>query len=104
MTKLRVVLVAAALAAACGGTAPSEDETSSNLGQRRHAPACPGPVDGARCHAWVRMDASGAQPDATTGPTGLNPADLQAAYKLNSATAGAGQVIAIVDAFDDPNA
>src|SRR5207237_463385 len=35
---------------------------------------------------------------------GLGPADLQSAYKLPSATKGAGQTVAIVDAFDDPNA
>jgi subtilase family serine protease len=34
----------------------------------------------------------------------LNPADLQSAYKLNGATGGSGQTVAIVDAFDDPNA
>jgi subtilase family serine protease len=38
------------------------------------------------------------------GPSGLTPADLQAAYKLPSSTAGAGQTIAVVDAYDDPNA
>src|SRR5690242_1623609 len=38
------------------------------------------------------------------GPEGLNPSDLQAAYNLPSATAGKGQTIAIVDAYDDPNA
>jgi subtilase family serine protease len=39
--------------------------------------------------------------DAAT-PSGLFPADLQSAYKLPSATAGAGQTVAIVDAFNDP--
>jgi subtilase family serine protease len=37
-------------------------------------------------------------------PQGLNPPQLQNAYKLPSSTAGAGQTVAIVDAFDDPNA
>ncbi len=32
------------------------------------------------------------------------PLDLQSAYSLPSATNGTGQVVAIVDAFDDPNA
>jgi hypothetical protein len=36
-------------------------------------------------------------------PPGWTPADFQAAYKL-PVTKGAGQVIAIVDAFDNPNA
>jgi subtilase family serine protease len=35
---------------------------------------------------------------------GYGPADLQDAYKLPSATAGTGQTIAIVDAFNDPTA
>jgi hypothetical protein len=35
---------------------------------------------------------------------GLSPQDLQSAYRLPSTTAGAGQTVAIVDAFDDPNA
>ncbi|QUQ68111.1 S53 family peptidase [Kutzneria sp. CA-103260] len=40
-------------------------------------------------------------PNAT--PTGFGPADLRSAYKLPS-TGGAGQTIAIVDAYDNPNA
>lgn len=40
-------------------------------------------------------------PHAT--PTGFGPADLRSAYKLPS-TGGAGQTIAIVDAYDNPNA
>ena len=43
------------------------------------------------------------KPNATT-PSGYFPADLQSAYKLPSSTAGAGQTVAIVDAFDDPTA
>lgn len=46
---------------------------------------------------------NGVQPFTST-PTGLNPADLQSAYALPSATAGSGQTVAIVDAFNDPNA
>lgn len=37
-------------------------------------------------------------------PEGLQPKDLQAAYGLPSATAGKGQTIAIVDAYNDPKA
>ncbi|MBV9040231.1 MAG: peptidase S8 [Acidimicrobiia bacterium] len=33
-----------------------------------------------------------------------SPSDLQSAYKLQSATAGTGLTIGIVDAYDDPNA
>ncbi|HVT20127.1 MAG TPA: S8 family serine peptidase [Mycobacteriales bacterium] len=42
----------------------------------------------------------------TSAPAGYGPADLQAAYSLPSTTAGAGAgaTVAIVDAYDDPNA
>lgn len=41
-------------------------------------------------------------PNAT--PSGLSPANLISAYKLPSLTAGSGQTVAIVDAYNDPNA
>jgi hypothetical protein len=37
-------------------------------------------------------------------PSGYSPTSLQSAYALPSATAGAGQRVYIVDAYDDPNA
>jgi subtilase family serine protease len=67
---------------------------------------CAAVVHGAACMA-LRLDpataSAGVTPAAAT-PSGLFPADLQSAYKLPSATAGAGRTIAIVDAFDDPAA
>jgi subtilase family serine protease len=50
--------------------------------------------------------ASGVHAD-TAAPTGYSPAQLQDAYKLTAAVAagkGAGETVAIVDAYDDPNA
>ncbi|NUR43998.1 MAG: peptidase S8 [Streptomyces sp.] len=47
------------------------------------------------------------KPNATSAtPTGYGPSDLQSAYGLKSASAsnGSGETIAIVDAYDDPNA
>ncbi|KKD03395.1 S53 family peptidase [Streptomyces sp. WM6386] len=47
------------------------------------------------------------KPNATSAtPTGYGPSDLQDAYGLTSASSsnGAGETIAIVDAYDDPNA
>jgi N-acetylneuraminic acid mutarotase len=41
---------------------------------------------------------------ANTAPEGYGPSDLQSAYDLPSATAGSGETVAIVDAYDDPNA
>ncbi len=34
---------------------------------------------------------------------GWGPSDLQAAYDLPSSSKGSGQVVAIVDAYDNPN-
>ena len=45
-----------------------------------------------------------ATPSATTTPNGYGPSSLQSAYRLPSSTAGSGQVVAIIDAYDDPNA
>ena len=59
----------------------------------------------ASCRAIVRTDvvsAKSVSPNAT--PSGYGPADLQSAYNLPSATAGAGRTVAIVDAYDDPTA
>jgi subtilase family serine protease len=61
----------------------------------------------ASCFALKRMDiasgrvsASAVAPNAL--PAGFGPADLRSAYNL-PATGGAGQTVAIVDAFDNPN-
>ncbi|WP_245797759.1 S53 family peptidase [Mangrovactinospora gilvigrisea] len=60
------------------------------------------------CNAWHVVNPSqphgakkGAKPAAT--PSGFGPSDLRSAYNL-PANGGAGQTIAIVDAYDDPNA
>jgi hypothetical protein len=60
----------------------------------------------ARCFAIVRTPADHRiTPDASGPPsTALGPADIQSAYNLPSATAGGGQTVAIVDAFDDTTA
>ena len=59
----------------------------------------------ARCHAEVVVDVGG-EPLVTPGPDGYGPSDLQSAYGLTAqaASSGATQTIAIVDAYDDPNA
>jgi subtilase family serine protease len=58
-----------------------------------------------RCHADVVTDSS-ANPLASSAPVGYGPSDLQSAYALASAAAqkGTGQTVALVDAYDDPNA
>ncbi len=61
----------------------------------------------ASCDALVRGDVARSAADvraARTAPAGLSPGELQSAYKLPSFTAGKGQTVAVVDAFDDPTA
>jgi subtilase family serine protease len=71
-------------------------------------PACADTGSGARCFALVTTtpggaDASFAPSLVTLGTPPFKPADFHAAYSLPNA-APAGQVIGIVDAFDDPKA
>jgi subtilase family serine protease len=59
-----------------------------------------GPI---RCMSALRTDLP-IVADATASHDGLGPADLRAAYNLAAASAsrGAGQTVALVDAYDDP--
>jgi subtilase family serine protease len=62
----------------------------------------------ASCLVLIRAGIT-AHPQAFFGqhaPTGdgYGPADLQSAYKLPSSTAGAGQKVAVIDAYNDPDA
>ena len=76
--------------------------------------ACPAPAPGeAACQAVVepstaKIDVfSPASASPATGGisgSGIDPAELQAAYKLPSNSTGSGQTVAIVDAYDDPTA
>src|SRR5438477_11414138 len=75
--------------------------SGANAGVSARAVCGPVPVGYARCFA---LTLNGSAAPLASAPSGYGPADLQAAYKLPSATAGAGQTVAIVDAFDDPTA
>ena len=122
------LLAVVALAACSGGG--STGTTPSTLGPTQIAvpsmPAipnnvvesCGGPVPAgwSRCYSLQRtdigapVDASMRVPEAhggggsTATPSGYGPSDLRSAYSFPSTTAGAGQTVAIVDAYDDPNA
>ncbi len=61
---------------------------------------CPGPVPAGFVRCFSRVF-----PNASTTPTGLSPVTIKSIYNFpTSLTAGAGTTIAIVDAYDDPNA
>lgn len=70
-------------------------------------PLCPPVKPGwARCDMVIPhlRSANGELTPAGVVVQGWGPSDLQDAYNLPSAYAGAGQTVGIVDAFDDPNA
>ena len=97
LTALVAIVLASTFAFAGSGGAAN--------GHASSAAVCPAPAFGAaHCHALVVTDAHG-NPLASTSPSGLSPATIKSVYSYTtSATAGAGQTIAIVDAYDDPNA
>jgi len=105
---LGVAATGLASLALVGATAPAAGAapTPAQPAGKHAVRVCTQAVTGASCQA-LRVDpatsGSGVSPAAAT-PSGLFPADLQSAYKLPSATAGAGRTVAIVDAFDDPAA
>ena len=67
------------------------------------APLC-GSIATGFAHCFVRLGPLPSRDRAQTADAaGYGPADLQSAYKLPT-TRGTGQLIAVVDAMDDPNA
>jgi len=68
------------------------------------AHSCPAQPGYANCHALLRTDLAAHGANASAAVSGYGPSDLQSAYGLPSSTAGSGQTVAIVDAYDDPNA
>jgi subtilase family serine protease len=64
------------------------------------------PAERAACHAEVVTNDDAVTPLAGPSPAtdAYGPSDLQSAYALPGATAGVGQTVAIVDAYDNPNA
>jgi len=88
----------ASAAAASGGSAKAKPTASV-------APVCaPAKKGQFTCFALRRTDVKGAKGLlANATPSGFGPADLAGAYGL-PAGGGAGATVAIVDAYDDPNA
>ncbi|MGH7245554.1 MAG: Ig-like domain-containing protein [Candidatus Levyibacteriota bacterium] len=73
--------------------------------QRQHIAVCSfaiGPKE-AKCNARVVTDNTG-KPMVTSGPTGYGPVQFHSAYNLPVNAGGGNPIIAIVDAYDDPNA
>jgi subtilase family serine protease len=108
------------LASLLAGTTPSGPgfHTHHGSGGEADANVCSYAVSSgdAHCNVNIRIDSNArserpaqhGQPSATIGNNGAyDPSYLQSAYNVASAAAahggGAGQTVAIVDAYDDPN-
>ena len=117
--RITVAVLAASLLAACSSGGPSTLPQAGAVSQLPTAQANTAqscatllPGDNIVCYAMYRTDVGGGNPNApaqahlasTSTPAGYGPADLQSAYALPSSTAGSGQTVAIVDAYNDPNA
>jgi subtilase family serine protease len=75
---------------------------ASNGEAKGHMKVCPpGKDDVAGCHASVVIDAFG-KPAVSPAPSGYGPAAFHAAYTTNT-TASGNKIIAIIDAYDQPN-
>ncbi|HEV2373913.1 MAG TPA: putative Ig domain-containing protein, partial [Streptosporangiaceae bacterium] len=96
------VLPALAATPAMATAAPAGPSQASAANYKH---ACPlGKPGTMACMALIRTDIHGAGIRlAGPSPNGYTPADLAAAYHLNT-VGGTGQTVAIVDAYDDPNA
>jgi subtilase family serine protease len=102
LSALVALLVLLALAAPTAAAPPTIPPGQS--GKHHPVKVCDGPAkpDTAQCDSHVQVDDGTGKPAATVGPAAYGPSDLQSAYALTSN--GTGGTVAIVDAYDDPNA
>jgi len=114
--KAPTALAAAALSLAGSLTAPAAADASQGAHSKARPAACARVESGkAHCFAEVRTDVAGgrgvrgpqahAAPGAlaATLPAGYGPAELHAAYNVPTSSE-TDQIVAVVDAGDDPNA
>ena len=118
-SRLLALAAFSSILAACSGMGQNSlPTTGSSLLPQSNVVASCGSVasgDDVRCFALMRTDVGGGLKFDGNGPaagkltqsttvSGYGPADLRSAYALPSTTAGSGQTVAIVDAYDDPTA
>ena len=89
-------------------SSPSSVSSTSSSGQVPVKRSCGAPAQSrhAACFALVRTDVKAVRADALgpdVTPSGFGPSDLRSAYNLTG-SGSATETVAIVDAFDDPNA
>lgn len=95
--------IAIAIAASTSALATPANPTSTGI---RVVDSCSQQISVGQytCFAQRRADLGFTPKAADATPSGYGPSSLQSAYKLPSATAGSGQRVYVVDAYDDPNA
>lgn len=105
MKKYFIVLPAVLMAGVVGIGFYFSDSSAyaqADTANERHAPVCGSEKPGeARCHARVIVDERG-KPKTTSGAAAYLPGQLRSAYNLTGA-GSPSQIIAIVDAYNDPN-
>jgi subtilase family serine protease len=98
-----LAFAAALMLASCGGSQVPAVGTawqSPQLGERLARPVCPQIVGRPTCFVLTQK---GITPACTGSTCGWTPQDFQTRYQL-PITQGSGQIVAIVDAGDNPNA
>jgi subtilase family serine protease len=108
---LRTAMLGVTALALALTTGPIAADAAQPAAKAAHVRVCGTPAHGTAACDAIRNDAApnagvssnGVKPAATT-PPGYGPDDLRSAYNLLSSTAGSGRTVAIVDAYDDPNA
>ena len=99
--RLAALVSFALLAGITASSQPATAATAPTAPTYAHAcNATPAPGT-ASCLALIRTDVKAQALAANATPAGHGASDLQSAYKLPSSTAGRGQTVAIVDAFDN---
>src|SRR5947207_1512922 len=94
-----LILIGGALAASTPAQAAPTTPTSVSFVRSCARPAAKAVMS---CFALRRTDIAAHPASATLAVSGYGPSDLQRAYNLGAG--GSGATVAIVDAYDDPNA
>jgi hypothetical protein len=102
--RVAVLFISCLLLAGCSGAQPATvgpmapPLQRSAEGQRAAQPACPQVVGQPTCLALIKSK-GGISPAVG----GWKPSDFQTRYNLPSSTKGSGQIVAVVNPYDNPN-
>ncbi|HEU5033633.1 MAG TPA: hypothetical protein VFT62_02635 [Mycobacteriales bacterium] len=107
--KRRAVLLGSVVVLAAASTGAALAQPAPAAITHRNVPVCAAPVAGAAACMSIRHDTyvNGHPVTNATVPSGYGARDIESAYGLptaNTSTPTSGPTVAIVDAYDDPNA